>query len=342
MDLLLNRDQEDIVASVHAFLTAEVPVERVRAGFAAPSNIDRGLWSRYAALGWFGLGLPEEAGGVGYGLAEEALLFREIGRQLAPGPLLSTVLGARTAAAAGHADVTSAILDGTLSVGLGHPRDSGEVGELVTVDLDLFDSAGADLILVASPGAVALVDYDALTAVGQVACLDPASRLARARAERVNATAFVPGAADPIFERGAVLAAAMASGIAEAARDMAADHARTRVQFGKPIGANQAVKHSCTDMAVRAEAAVSLTFLAAMTLDRSLPDAALQVSSAKVVATDAASRNSRANIQVHGGMGFTWEHDAHLLLKRTHMIATMFGDRRHHLGNLISLPAVQL
>jgi len=342
MDLLLSPEQEEIVTSVDTFLAAELPASRLRAGFAKRSNVDRRVWAKCAALGWFGLGLPETVGGVGYGLAEEALLFREIGRHLAPGPLLSTVLGARAAAGAGLTDVARAILAGTVAVGLGHPVGEGDIGERVTAAVDLFDSVDTDLVLIASPPGAALVEYGDLTDVSSLSCLDPASRFARGRAEAVPALAFVRCETDPLFLRGAVLVAAMTSGIAEAARDMAAHHARSRIQFGRPIGVHQAVKHACTDMAVRAEAAASQSFLAAMTLDRSLPDAAFQVASAKVVATDAASRNARATIQVHGGLGFTWEHDAHLLLKRTHVLGSVFGDRRHHLREIISLPAPQL
>jgi alkylation response protein AidB-like acyl-CoA dehydrogenase len=339
MDFLLTAEQQEIVSSVGALLAAECPISRIRDGFAERSSVDRSLWATCAALGWFGLGLDEAAGGVGYGLTEEALLFREIGRHLAPGPLLPTVIGARAAAGTGSADLTRAILDGTLAVGLAHPLGDAEVGPRVTAELALFDAAGTDLVLIAGPAGAALVDAAVLVDVTDLGCLDPASRFARARVDDVPAAAFVDRGADPLFLRGAVLAAAMASGVAEAARDMAAEHARSRVQFGRPIGVNQAVKHACADMAVRAEAATSQSFLAAMTLDRSQADAAFQVASAKVVATDAALRNTRANIQVHGGMGFTWEHDAHLLLKRTHVLGLVFGDRRHHLSELISLPA---
>src|SRR3978361_1781935 len=109
MDMLPTDEQEEIVSSVSSFLSAELPIARVRELFRADSSIDRAIWAKCAGLGWFGLGLSEAAGGVGYGLPEEALLFREIGRHLSPGPFLATVLAARVAAAAGLSDLVTAI-----------------------------------------------------------------------------------------------------------------------------------------------------------------------------------------------------------------------------------------
>jgi alkylation response protein AidB-like acyl-CoA dehydrogenase len=104
---------------------------------------------------------------------------------------------------------------------------------------------------------------------------------------------------------------------------------------------NQAVKHSCTDMAVRAESATCQTFFAALALGESTPDAAFQVAAAKIVAGNAATMNARASVQIHGGLGFTWEHDAHLLAKRAHVLGVLFGDRREHLARLLALPPAQ-
>jgi alkylation response protein AidB-like acyl-CoA dehydrogenase len=346
MDLLPSPEQDEIVAAVAGLLSAELPTPRPSDGQTMPPPLDRALWARCAGLGWFGLGLDPAAGGVGYGLVEEALVFREIGRYLAPGPFLPTVLGARVAAAAavaghvaGATDLAGAIVDGTTVVGLADLRHGRCTTDEVDGDLDLHDCAEADLALVVTPDGAALVEVTALEVGEPVGCLDPATTLATARATHVRPLASATSAVEPIFRRGAVLVAALLTGVAEAARDMGAEHARTRVQFGRPIGVHQAVKHACTDMAVRAEAAGCQTFLAAMTLDGGLADAAFQVASAKVVATDAALRNARANIQVHGGMGFTWEHGAHRLLKRAHVLGWLFGDRSHHLADLIALPA---
>ena len=342
MDLLPSPEQDEIVAAVAALLAAELPTPPAGPApdpAAGPPPLDRALWARCAGLGWFGLGLDPAAGGVGYGLAEEALVFREVGRHLAPGPFLPTVLGARVAVAAGVADIAGAILGGAAVVGLAELRDGRCTAEEVAGELDLYDCAGAELVLVATPEGAALVEPAALEAMEPVACLDPGTGMATARAPHVRPLAWVPGEVEPTFQRGAVLVAAMLSGVAEAARDLGAGHARERIQFGRPIGVHQAVKHACTDMAVRAEAAACQTFLAALTVEEGLDDAAFQVASAKVVAGDAALRNARANIQVHGGMGFTWEHGAHRLLKRAHLLGGLFGDRYHHLADLVALPA---
>jgi alkylation response protein AidB-like acyl-CoA dehydrogenase len=340
MDLLPSPEQEAIVASIARFLSAEVPPTKVRAQLSEPSSVDPKLWSAVAGLGWFGLGLTDAAGGVGYGLPEEALLFREIGRHLAPGPFLATVLGARVATIAGH-DAAPGILDGSRVVGLAELHGGTCAADQVSGPLTLHDGVDADLAVVVTPVGAALVDPAGVTDLEPSASIDPGTRLATGRAERLRPLAFVGAAADPVFARGAVLASATLTGLAEAARDQAAEHARTREQFGRPIGVHQAVKHACTDMAVRAEAAVCLTYLAAVAVEDGRDDAGFQAASAKVVTGDAAVRNARANIQIHGGMGFTWEHDAHLLLKRAHVLSQVLGDRRHHLRDLLSRPAAQ-
>jgi alkylation response protein AidB-like acyl-CoA dehydrogenase len=113
------------------------------------------------------------------------------------------------------------------------------------------------------------------------------------------------------------------------------EYAEARVQFGQPIGAYQAVKHSCADMAIRAEAAASELFFAALAFEGARTDAAFQVSAAKVVAADAARCNAAANVQIHGGMGFTFEQDAHLYVKRSHVLEHAFGSSTYHLSRVL-------
>jgi alkylation response protein AidB-like acyl-CoA dehydrogenase len=322
MDLLPTPEQEEIVSSVATLLAGRLPMSRVRELHRSETGVDESVWAACAEQGWFGLGLAESDGGVGYGLAEEALLFREIGRHLAPGPMLSTVLGARVATG----DLRTAILAGTVRVALIEQRADGRI--------DVHDHVGADLGLVVATDGAQLLPLEDVVGLSPVACLDPGIRLATASGIDV---APIATSDEPIFARGAVLAAAMAAGVAEATRDLSTEHARTRVQFGNPIGVNQAIKHACTDMAVRCEAATSQVFLAALTVEAGQADASYQASAAKVVATDAAMRNARATIQVHGGMGFTWEHDAHLHLKRAHVLETVLGDRRRHLAELMEV-----
>jgi alkylation response protein AidB-like acyl-CoA dehydrogenase len=125
---------------------------------------------------------------------------------------------------------------------------------------------------------------------------------------------------------GSVLISAMLVGVAEATRDMGVEYAKQRVQYGKPIGSYQAIKHPCADMATRCEAAVSLLLFAALAVREGRPDAVFQVAAAKRIATQAALENSRANVQIHGGMGYTWEHDAHLYVTRARVLNQVFGD----------------
>jgi alkylation response protein AidB-like acyl-CoA dehydrogenase len=133
----------------------------------------------------------------------------------------------------------------------------------------------------------------------------------------------------------------MLVGIAEATRDMATAYAKTREQFGKPIGVNQAIKHRCADMAVAADAAVNQLLFAALSVQEERPDADFQVAAARVVADQAALTNARHNVQVHGGMGFTAECDAHLYVKRAHLLGRTFGGLRGAQADLLAQPAAQ-
>jgi alkylation response protein AidB-like acyl-CoA dehydrogenase len=334
MDLLPTPEQEEIARSTASFLAKELPLTRLRDLLDGPSAIDRVVWSRAAALGWFGLGLAEDLGGVGYGLAEEVLVFREIGRVLAPGPLVATVLAARLAGRCGQVDLAASIVAGDTVVGLGMPRPGApaEISDRVSAELDLFDGEWADLVLVAVPTGAALIAASELADVTTVACMDEATRLARARVDEVTAAAYSPTEAEDLYRRGAILTSAMLVGIAEATRDQATEFAKNRVQFGKPIGSYQAIKHPCADMAIRSDAAVSQLFFAALAVDTDRPDAGFQASAAKIVATDAARRNAAANVQIHGGMGFTFEQDAHLYVKRAHVLEQAFGPTAYHLA----------
>lgn len=334
MDLLPTPEQEEIARSTASFLAKELPITRLRDLLEGPSAVDRAVWGRAAALGWFALGLPEDLGGVGYGLAEEVLVFREIGRGVAPGPMVATVLGARLAARAGRSELAASIVAGDTVVGLGAPRPGvpAEIEERVSAELDLLDGAWADLVLVAAPHGAALIEVSDLDAVTVIPCIDEATRLARGRAESVDAQAFVSTHTEDLYRRGTVLTSAMLTGIAEAVRDQATDFAKNRVQFGKPIGSYQAVKHACADMAIRSEAAASQLFFAALSVDTDRPDAGFQASAAKIVAADAARRNAAANVQIHGGMGFTFEQDAHLYVKRAQVLEQVFGPTAYHLA----------
>jgi alkylation response protein AidB-like acyl-CoA dehydrogenase len=334
VDLLLTPEQDEIASSAAAFLASDFPRAGARAHIGHPSNVDRKAWRRAAELGWFGLGLAEAEGGSGAGLAEEAIVFREVGRALAAGPWLATVLGARVASFAGDAGLTSAIVSGA-PVGLIVGGQSPHGG------IQVLDGAGADLALLATPRVATLHRVDALGPLEPVDCLDPTTRLATSAVGPGQAVASVAAETDPVWRRGVVLLAAAQAGIAAAVRDLAAAHAKERIQFDRPIGVHQAVKHPCADMAVQAELAWAQTIVAALAVDEDLEDAEFQALSAKVVAGRAACQGAGATIQVLGGMGFTFEHDANLFLKRAFVLDRLLGDERETLDRLLTLPAAR-
>jgi alkylation response protein AidB-like acyl-CoA dehydrogenase len=331
MDFLPSVEQDEIVASAAAFLADTLPISRTRALIAEASNVDTAAWSAAAKLGWFALGLPQEAGGVGGGLADESLLFREIGRSMASGPFLATTLAARVAAAAGQPDLTDTITGGQ-QVALALPGQSA--GEVY-----LLDASEAKLVLLATAEEALLLRIADLDGVSPVGCLDPTTRLSQATLGGARPVAAVAASADRVARRGMVLVAAMLAGLAEATRDIGAEHAKVRVQFDRPIGVNQAVKHPCADMAVHAELAWAQTVMAALAIDEAREDAEFQALSAKIVASDAAERNAAATIQILGGMGWTFEHDANLYARRAFVLGHVFGQTRDALSRLIELPA---
>jgi alkylation response protein AidB-like acyl-CoA dehydrogenase len=313
IDLLPDDDQTALVDSVVAVLRDEVPRARLREVLAAGDDgFDRAFLARCGQLGWFGVGLDEALAGAGLGLVEEALLFRELGRALVPGPFLATVVAGKVAAAAGNEALATKIAEGSLVAGLAE----GDV---------LYDCGDVDLVLVVDHvgGTVGVRDRSDVRVVDVGRSIDPFHRIGRL--EQPLPAPVAEGGRE-LIAQGAVLAAAYLCGMAEQTRDDSVAHASTRVQYGTRIGAFQAVKHRCSDMAVRAEMAWAQTAFAA------LRGSAFDASAAKVVAVDAAVQNARANVQNHGGMGFTAEHDAHLFLKRAHIVEQLFGDPRWHMG----------
>ncbi|MCY0931947.1 acyl-CoA/acyl-ACP dehydrogenase [Streptomyces sp. H27-H1] len=282
MDFQPTQDQRDLRAGVRDLLAGRYGREELRASVdraaATGRTVDRGLWRELGAAGFFALRLPETEGGVGLGMAEAVLVFEEAGRALLPGPLVATHLAAGLVAGAaeGEAVVTAFDLEGPLVSHLGE----------------------ADAVLGADGQPVEV------PAGEPVRSLDPLTPLARSSA------AGDPVAAGAYRDEGALLTAALQLGSALRTVELAVRYAKEREQFGQPIGAFQAVKHLCAQMLVRAEVARTAVYAAAVTADPA------EVAGAKLLADEAAVRNARDCLQVHGGMGFTWEADVHLHLKR--------------------------
>ncbi len=345
MDLTTSPEQIEIIDSASAFLRSRLAITRTRELLDADSNVDAAAWIAAAELGWLALGLPESLGGVGCGLADEALLFREIGRSLATGPFLSSVLAARVAGFGGDLELAANIVGGSRRVGMAIALSPELIGSdgLITGDLQLLDTDTSDsaLVLIVAASCAALVQVSSLVDVVVVPCIDPGIRIRRARADGVRSVVIVGADLDPIERRGQVLVAAMLTGITEAVRDIAAAHAINRVQFGKPIGVNQAIKHPCAEIAVAAQLAYAQLVLAAVTTDEQRADADLQALSANLVAAEAAEHATAATIQILGGMGFTFEHDANLYAKRAFVLAQLFGATSDTLTRLLELPAAR-
>jgi alkylation response protein AidB-like acyl-CoA dehydrogenase len=331
IDLLPSVEQQQIIDSVVEFFERALPVARP-AG-ADSGRISAGLWKEIAGLGWFGLGLAEQVGGAGYCLVEEMLVAREIGRHVASPALFAAMLAAHVAANAGNEPLLERILSGELRVGLANllPGASRRAR-----NFHLLDADGSHLVLYWDEGGMGLHERASFATATAVDSLDEAVHLERAVAPDSAPFAWVSAQRSPLPRRAALLICAQQVGVAEAAKDDAVAYAKMREQFGQPIGAFQALKHECADMAVECEAAYAQTFFAGLTENDGLADAGFQCAAAGLLATQAALGNARANIQIHGGIGFTSECDAHRYLKRAHLLAQLGGAAGRHWRLLVA------
>ena len=314
--------------------------------------------SEMAELGWAGLALPEEWGGQGLGIVELAVLFEEMGYALAPSPLLSnTIAGlalrllrlrrsaralpaaARRGQAARHA---RALVDAGSPATLGGFRMEAKAdGDGVVLDGEkilVIDAAGADFFLVATsrrppPPGRARAPTASSSARRPRSTRPAASPRFASTASRWPPPTPCPAprpTTTPVFHRVCVALAAESTGIAQRTLEMAVEYAKDRQQFGRPIGAYQAVSHRCAQMLLETENSRSAVYGAAWAADAEPEALPLAASMAKAYASDAGWRVPDASIQVHGGIGFTWEHDLHFFLKRGRANAAMFGDAKWH------------
>jgi alkylation response protein AidB-like acyl-CoA dehydrogenase len=342
MDLLLSPDEEAIVSTVAALLSKS-PLSDPEAAWS-----ERG-WTDLAALGVFGIGVPEEHGGLGFGVADEVLIFREFGRRLVRGPLLPTTLAVHVALDGVAADSGSTgelaqeLMVGGRICGYAEPLSGAQmsVGETVSGRFRTWSAAGASVLVVVTPQWAGLVDAADLP-VAAVPQTDTTVEIGVVELDACPALIRVDGPATAT--RAALLVAGLQTGIAEAALAESAAYAVTREQFGKPIGAFQAVKHRCADMAVRAEASRFQTTYAALSWDdpQLRAAAATQINAAVVVAADAGRRNSADNIQNHGAMGFTLEASPHRYARRSLVLESLLGTPRAALEQIVAEPTAGL
>jgi alkylation response protein AidB-like acyl-CoA dehydrogenase len=342
MDLMPTPEQDAIRESVRAFLGDELPMSRVRALMGAPADAFDALWRGAAALGFFALGLPEPVGGAGYAVTEEMVLFEELGRILAPGPWLGTVLAAHALADAGRRDLLARVIGGELRVAACVDPWGGPLtlrGDRLGGTRETVLGAGlADAFLVIDDCGVLFVPRDAGVAVAAVPSLDATNPVGRVTFNDTPCVVLADGAhaAAALRRTATVLACAEAVGGIGHTVEMSVAYAKVRQQFGKPIGSFQAVKHRCADMAVRGEVARSSTTYATVSLRDRAADVDFQIAVAKVLAANAYLQNAADNVQNHGGMGFTWECDAHLYVKRARAFDATLGPRRAQLDRLIA------
>lgn len=321
MDLLPTPEQDEIVASVRAVLAGHHTV-------GEPLGDD--LWHAAVEQGWFTLGVAESAGGVGYSIVEEVLLFRELGRAAVPGPFLSTSLAAHLAAAHGAAELVHDIAAGDARVAL--VERHGDIA------WHALDAPGATHFLVIDDTTASVMPREVAAFLAEEPGFDPLTPLAIG--VLAETTPIVSAPIDRSFQLSAtVLTAAILAGLAAATTEQSVAYAKDRQQFGQPIGGFQAVKHRCADMAARAEIADTELVYAALAVRDGRADAGFHAHAARIVAAQAAITNSQVNIQNHGGIGFTWEHSAHRFVTRARIVANCLGTTFSHQAALLAEPA---
>ena len=339
MEFVFTEEQQMIGETARAFFAENATSERTRKAMAA-DGIDRELWSAFCQeLGLSGIGIPESAGGAGLGLVELAIIAEAAGAQVAALPMLGSLsLSAQAIAAGGSADQQAAHLPGLLSGAIiaGYVHDAGIAAEgtRLTGSTGFVAHGGsAQLLVVTSNTGAWLVAADApgvtvtpLTTMDQTR---PYARvtLAGAQGEPLADAAAAIAAA---HRAGFVVVAAEALGGAQAALDRTVAYARERVQFGRAIGSFQAYKHRLADLMIEIEQARSAVYWAACAVDEGSDEAALALHAAKSFAADTFFLCAGNMIQLHGGIGFTWEHDAHLYFKRARAIQSMLGSGEWH------------
>jgi alkylation response protein AidB-like acyl-CoA dehydrogenase len=369
MDFGFSQEQEMLRATARKFMENECASTFVRARMEEPAGVTDDFWAKLAEQGWLGLIFPEEYGGSGLGFVDLTVLMEEMGRCVMPGPFFSTVLlGGLAILEAGSPEQKKEWLgkigagEAKITLALTEPNarwDAAGVtatareerGGFVLNGTKLFvpDAHLADALVVAARTAEGRTPEDGVSLFlvpkgtrGVEVTLLPTMDQTRKLCEVGLKDVVVPAAAllGPkggawpalvrVLQRATVMLCAEMCGGAQKVLEMTTDYAKIRIAFGKPIGTYQGVKHKAADMLVDVENAKSLTYYAAWAADENAPEAALAASMAKAYASDAYRKVSSTGIQLHGGIGFTWEHDLHLYFKRAKASEFTFGDATYH------------
>jgi alkylation response protein AidB-like acyl-CoA dehydrogenase len=348
MQFGLSESQEFLKDSARKFFAGECPIAEVRRLMDTATAYDATLWSKIVDQDYTGIIFPEEYGGVGLGKVELILLMEEAGRALLPGPFFSTVALAGVVIDAiaspekkkkylgpicrGEARSTVAVLEASANWDPAAIQIAGGSGKLTGEKLFVPDAAVADFIIVVARDGVFVVDAKASgMKIAAMEGMDLGRKLYTIQfnntpAERLGDASALPRAFDVAT---AALVAEMVGGM-QRTLEISVDYAKMRKQFGKPIGMFQAVQHQCADMYLETESSRSAAYYAAWALEENAPDASVAVSISKMYASDACRTVGNRGIQIHGGMGFTWENDLHLYYRRAKSSETMFGDATFH------------
>ena len=358
MDFGLNEDQLTLQKYARDFLENECPSAFVRPAMDSDTAHDPAFYEKMAGLGWMGIAIPESLGGQGMSYVDLAVLVEEMGRAIAPGPFFASVcLAAPVVDGAGTETQKKALLPAIASgekiATVAFTEASGRVDEAgiqLTATRDggawvlqgskhfVPDAHVADALVVAARAAdgvkLFLVPSDAV-AVSQVPTMDMTRRWCDVTFDdvRVDDDAVMAGGwpeLERALQKTAALLAAECVGGAQKVLDVSVAYAKERMQFGRPIGSFQAVKHRCADMLIDVEMARSAMYYAAWAAAEDDAELALAASVAKAYCGDAYCRVATNGILVHGGIGFTWEHDAHLYFKRAKCNELLLGETSHH------------
>ncbi|BBZ21645.1 acyl-CoA dehydrogenase family protein [Mycolicibacter hiberniae] len=361
MDFELTDEQRGIVDSTRSLLATKFPVETARNLIDTAHGFDPELWRRGTELGWPALGVAEDDGGLGQQTVELALVAAELGRGLGCVPFLPVVVAADALGRSDHAHRSAllpAICAGTVIATwafaeFGRPWSAAGITTRAQRRPDGFTLTGSKVSVQDADSAQVLI-VDAALDTGPARFVVPADapgiRIERQQTldvtrsycdvrfdqVRLDASSLIADGdqAQCAITRSLLLATALTCaemvGIGERLLAMTTEYVKDRVQFGRPVGSFQAVKHKCANMRIWSQASTAATYYAAMALDAAHPQADRAVSIAKAYVSDAVNRIAGEALQLHGGIGFTWEHDLHLYLRRARVDAMLSGDATHH------------
>jgi alkylation response protein AidB-like acyl-CoA dehydrogenase len=321
VDFDFSDEQREIKSTAREFIAARFKPEKVRELAESESPYDDAIWAEMCELGWAGIAISEEYGGQGLGVLELVILQEELGYACAPSPMISNAFAGALVETAGSDEQRSRWLPGIAS------GDQRAAAAFTAEDEPVVGAAAGAAVLVLNEGEGArLVEADAAN-LERLDVIDTTRAYFRAGAEGGDP---LPGDVGPAVDVGIVALSAELVGVAQRALDMATEYAKEREQFGRPIGAYQAVSHRLANMLWEVEEARSLLYYAAWAADAEPESLPLAASMAKARASDAANAVTHDAIQTFGGIGFTWEHDVHFFLKRARVSSQLLGTPRQH------------